>query len=213
MKWYERQKKLFAEQEQQTKDGEMEIETTKNEEALESVFMEAVNEYSIEENAIVSYEEDAQPSLDDAINEEVKKVKVANTVISETTSIQGNLEVDGDLYISGNIVGNISCSGDIHMDNGCINGDVIAMNTYVHDATITGNITATNTLELLSNAQVFGNVSGTSLSCDAHIKGDIDIKGELLLMQHTSIEGNLSAYFLKTEKGASIKGQCCIITE
>lgn len=210
MKWYERQKKLFAEQEDQSTVSEIEIEDAENEKVIDNIFMEAVTEYSIDEEVIDS-EEDIHSS--ESSFEESKKVKVANTVISETTNIQGNLEVDGDLYISGNVEGNISCSGDIHMDNGSVKGDVTATNTFIHDATITGNITVTDTLELLSNTKVFGNVSGSSLSCDAYIKGDINIKGDLLLMPNTSIEGNLSACFLKTEKGASIKGQCCIITE
>ena len=207
MKWYEKQKKLFAEQnEQPTNEVPATDEIVSEQDAkLDELYMDSIKEPTTEVQQEYNVIEEAEI-------EKNSNMILSKTTISKDTHITGNLEMNGDLNLSGEISGDVTCSGDLHID-GIVNGNIEANNVYMDSAHITGNVICHNTMDVIHGTKVSGNITSSTLTCDGAIKGDLKINGDLYFMQNACIEGNIEARFLQSEKGASIKGQCSILSD
>jgi cytoskeletal protein CcmA (bactofilin family) len=79
------------------------------------------------------------------------------TMIGNGSSFQGTLRSQALVRIDGRMEGGLSADGVIVGDNGEIQGDISAR-TVVVGGKVCGNIHASETLELLKQAQVFGDL-------------------------------------------------------
>jgi cytoskeletal protein CcmA (bactofilin family) len=84
------------------------------------------------------------------------------TVVGAESSFQGTLRSKGSVRIDGKIEGGVSAEGVILGERGEVQGDISAR-TVVVGGKVTGNIHATESLELLTKAQVFGDLHAPQL--------------------------------------------------
>lgn len=85
------------------------------------------------------------------------------TIIGKNTSIKGTISSNGTIRIDGQFEGDINTKGNIMVgDNAKITAQVKALNATIAGM-ITGNIEISEKLELLSTAQIYGDINAGTL--------------------------------------------------
>jgi len=96
--------------------------------------------------------------------EEKEKIRKVETFISQHTEIKGIINSKGSLRLEGVFEGTIEyAEGVILGETGSVKGDINAQNAII-GGKITGNITVSESIEILSNAQVYGDIKSNTLS-------------------------------------------------
>jgi cytoskeletal protein CcmA (bactofilin family) len=102
-----------------------------------------------------------------------------DTIIGSTITIEGNLQLSGNIRVDGKVIGNIFPINGKEVivaigENGVINGD-IQCNHLIVSGTIIGNINVAHKVEILDHAKIEGDVSYNLFSMDpgATIQGHL----------------------------------------
>ena len=132
-------------------------------------------------------------------------MKVGN--IPEGMTIIGDIESDGSLDVLGTVKGNISVLGKLNV-TGTIEGNSKASEVFADGAKIVGEIVSQGTVKVGNSSIIKGNVVATSAVLAGAIKGDIDVKGPVVLDSTAIIMGNIKSKSIQINNGAAIEGLC-----
>lgn len=89
-----------------------------------------------------------------------------HTVISQGTTINGDVATESDIRIDGSITGNVDCRGKIVIGAiGAVTGNISCSSAEVSGA-VTGNIKTTDSLSLKATSVVKGDIQTFSLSIE-----------------------------------------------
>lgn len=207
-------------------------EETTPEEAVpeETTLEEAVSEETIPEEAIpeetVQEEEPAEEIEEETEQEQInhkdqegeKKMQeqffgdqVAasdeKSVITEGMSITGDIMSKGSLEILGTITGNIDILGKLDV-TGAINGNSKAAEIYAESAKIIGEVHSLGSVKVGQSSVIIGNIAATSAVIAGAVKGDIDVKGPVILDTSAIVMGNIKSKSVQINNGAVIEGLC-----
>jgi len=144
-----------------------------------------------------------------ADEEPVKKSKASdeNAIISAGMSITGDVTSSGSMDLMGEIKGNITLSGKLNI-LGSIEGDSKAAEVYAEDARIIGEIVSEGSVKVGKNTVIIGNLFATSAVIAGAVKGDIDVKGPVVLDTTAIVMGNIKSKSVQINNGAVIEGIC-----
>lgn len=145
---------------------------------------------------------DAKPvnSLPDEISDEV-------TVITEGTTLKGDLESIGSFELRGKIDGNVRCNGKVTV-TGSIKGNAEASEFFADAAKVEGEISTSGTVKIGLGSVVVGNITATSAVIAGAIKGDIDVQGPVVVDTSAVVMGNIKSRSVQINNGAVIEGFC-----
>tara|TARA_B100001142_G_scaffold281613_1_gene293446 strand:+ start:30 stop:416 length:387 start_codon:yes stop_codon:yes gene_type:complete len=107
-----------------------------------------------------------------------KKQNSLGTILAPEIDITGDINVSGNIIVYGKVSGNIISSGTVNTAKGSI---------------INGNIKAEATF-----------ISG-------EVNGDLDIEKKVVLGSSCQLNGNLQAAIITIEEGASFDGMCSML--
>ena len=179
----EEQKEQKAQKEPKEPRKEVKIEKVVAEEPKEETIVSTeniMNGESVASNGetTISVEEmvmDAKPvnGLSDEISDEV-------TVITEGTTLKGDLESIGSFELRGKIDGNVRCNGKVTI-TGSIKGNAEASEFFADAAKVEGEISTSGTVKIGLGSVVVGNITATSAVIAGAIKGDIDVQGPVVV--------------------------------
>lgn len=148
---------------------------------------------------------------EEKVEKEEKKVssKASDEVAIVTSGMKvlGNVESDGSLDLYGSITGNVSVSGKLNV-LGCVEGDSKASEIYCEKAKITGELSSTGSIKVGKESVVIGNLFATSAVIAGAVKGDIDVKGPVILDTSAIVMGNIKSKSVQINNGAVIEGIC-----
>lgn len=183
------------------------IQTVENNKVEENNNMsEATNEVTNElENEMVT-EFEQEVNTDD-LPVPGKEVSDEVAVITEGTTIKGNMESTGSLDIRGAIDGNVACNGKLVV-TGMINGNSTSSEFFADAAKIEGEVVSTGTVKVGLGSVIIGNISATSAVIAGAIKGDIDVQGPVVVDTSAVIMGNIKSRSVQINNGAVIEGFC-----
>lgn len=136
----------------------------------------------------------------DAISDET-------TVITEGTSINGDINADGSIDIRGRIGGNVICNGKLVI-TGILEGNSNSSEFFADAAKIEGEVKSTGTVKIGIGSVVIGNISAASAVIAGAIKGDIDVQGPVVVDTSAVIMGNIKSRSVQINNGAVIEGFC-----
>lgn len=136
-----------------------------------------------------------------------KEVSDEVTIITEGTSLTGNLESTGSFELRGKIDGNVHCNGKMTV-TGSIKGNSDAAEFFADAAKIEGEITTTGTVKIGLGSVVIGNISASSAVIAGAIKGDIDVQGPVVVDTSAVVMGNIKSRSVQINNGAVIEGFC-----
>ena len=104
-----------------------------------------------------------------------------NTLLGDGTKFKGTIECDGTMRIDGTVDGKIVARDSLIVgESGIIKADIVASNIVV-GGKITGNITAEDRVELLSTAQLYGDIQTANLAIAEGVifQGNCNMKGKM----------------------------------
>lgn len=180
------------------------MERNENIPNFDSGFQPAVNPYSsmVEQSDEIPNDYMAVPTtpppLGTAGAEDV-------TVISATTTIVGDISVDGCLRVEGNVKGNIFVS-DAFESHGKVIGNVEGNDITLQGTAIKGNVVARNAIHVDEQTTVVGDVSSPSGEFRGKIKGNVTVDGLGHFSSSAILVGNLVSGTVIIDQGAMLKG-------
>lgn len=167
-----------------------EEEDVMNEEVME----EAMEEASIDNNTTVEeVEDDAQ---------EV-------TVITKGTTINGGIKSDTSLVVKGTIEGDVECEGKLTI-TGKVAGNTIASEIYVNTPRLEGDINSRGIVKIDVGTVVIGSISCTSVLVAGAVKGNIEVNGPVIVDSTAVVKGDIKAKSIQINSGAVIDGHCSL---
>lgn len=145
---------------------------------------------------------------------EEQKTSLEDTEVLEETAIitagmtlTGDISAKGNVDILGKVKGKVELLGKLNV-SGTIEGDSKAAEVFADGAHITGMIVAEGTVKIGQNSVVIGNVAASSAVIAGAVKGDIDVKGPVILDASAIVMGNIKSKSVQINNGAVIEGMC-----
>lgn len=129
------------------------------------------------------------------------------SVIMDSMIINGNMATEGSLDIRGSIVGNVEALGKLNI-TGSIQGNSTAAEIFADGAKITGDVKSQGAIKIGQSTTIIGNIYATSAVIAGAIKGDIDVKGPVILDSTAIVLGNIKSKAVQINNGAVIEGMC-----
>jgi len=173
------------------------------------VITEEVEEVA-EETAIVK-EETAEIteeiSISPVIDEPYKGVSEEVAVIATGMVINGDVSSDGNMELLGTINGNINIAGKLSV-SGKVNGNIKANDIFVDGAELEGNIETAESVKIGNGSVIIGNIQSAAAIVAGAVKGDIDVKGPVILDSSAIIMGNIKSMSVQINNGAVVEGMC-----
>ncbi len=205
-------------------DGEdaKEAETESGVEAQKEEVRESqtVNNFHADLSAMLDHVDDAEPEAEEIyavpvvpekpVFEQRTTNRVAAdevSVIMESMIINGNIATEGALDIRGSIVGDVEALGKLNI-TGTIQGISRAAEVFAEGAKITGEIHTNGAIKVGQSSVIIGDIYATSAVIAGAIKGDIDVKGPVILDASAIVMGNIKSKSVQINNGAVIEGMC-----
>lgn len=129
------------------------------------------------------------------------------SVITEGTSITGNMSSNGSLDIRGSIKGDVQCNGKLVV-TGTINGNSNSAEFFADAAKVEGEVVSTGTVKIGLGSVIIGNITASSAVIAGAIKGDIDVQGPVVVDTSAVVMGNIKSRSVQINNGAVIEGFC-----
>ncbi len=128
-------------------------------------------------------------------------------VIPNGMTVTGDITTNGSLDIMGTVKGNVTVAGKLNI-TGNIEGDSKAEEIFADGARIIGEVISNGTIKVGQSSVIKGNMSATSAVLAGAVKGDIDVKGPVVLDSTSIIMGNIKSKSIQINNGAAIEGLC-----
>lgn len=129
------------------------------------------------------------------------------SVFTESMIINGNIATEGALDVRGSIVGNVEALGKLNI-TGAIQGNSQAAEIYAEGAKITGELRSHGSIKVGQSTVIIGNVYANSAVIAGAVKGDIDVKGPVILDSSAIVMGDIKSKSVQINNGAVIEGMC-----
>jgi len=149
-----------------------------------------------------------EPFVSNSYIEPVQTQRVAADEVStimESMIINGNMATEGSLELRGSVVGNVECLGKLNI-TGSIQGNSSAAEIFADNAKITGEVKSMGAIKIGQSTTIIGNVFATSAVVAGAVKGDIDVKGPVILDSTAIVLGNIKSKAVQINNGAVIEG-------
>jgi cytoskeletal protein CcmA (bactofilin family) len=136
-----------------------------------------------------------------------KKLNDEVSVLTDSMIVNGNIATEGALDVRGSIVGNVEALGKLNI-TGAIQGNSQAAEIYADGARITGELRSGGSVKIGQSTVIIGNIYATSAVIAGAVKGDIDVKGPVILDSSAIVMGDIKSKSVQINNGAVIEGMC-----
>ena len=135
--------------------------------------------------------------------------KNAVTVITKGTTINGSIISDCSLDVMGTINGDIECLGKLTI-SGKVTGNSLASEIVVNTDRLEGSVVSEGGVKVGLGTVIIGDITATSAVFAGAVKGEIDVKGPVVLDSTAIIKGNIKAKSIQMNNGAVMDGFCSL---
>ena len=185
----------------------LEEETLEEEETAAEPVEEPAEEPVQEEVSVASVE---APVVKEEPKREVSEEdKNAVTVITRGTTINGSIISDCSLDVMGTINGDIECLGKLTI-SGKVTGNSLASEVVINTERLEGSVVSEGAVKVGLGTVIIGDVTAASAVFAGAVKGEIDVKGPVVLDSTAIIKGNIKAKSIQMANGAVMDGFCSL---
>lgn len=193
------------------------VEALAEEPVEEAAEEELVDEPEEIGNTVENYEEEQvmneevmeETSIDNTPVEEVEDDAQEVTVITKGTTINGGIKSDTSLVVKGTIEGDVECEGKLTI-TGKVAGNTIASEIYVNTPRLEGDINSRGIVKIDVGTVVIGNINCTSVLVAGAVKGNIEVNGPVIVDSTAVVKGDIKAKSIQINSGAVIDGHCSL---
>ena len=155
--------------------------------------LDKVEEIEIDKEPPAQAPVEAAPAKE-AVQEELPAEK--NTidevaVLTASTIINGNIATEGNLNITGAVQGNSQ-----------------AAEIYAEGAKIVGELRSNGSVKVGQSTVIIGSIFASSAVVAGAVKGDIDVKGPVILDSSAIVMGDIKSKSVQINNGAVVEGMC-----
>ena len=150
-----------------------------------------------------------EASIDNTPVEEVEDDAQEVTVITKGTTINGGIKSDTSLVVKGTIEGDVECEGKLTI-TGKVAGNTIASEIYVNTPRLEGDINSRGIVKIDVGTVVIGSISCTSVLVAGAVKGNIEVNGPVIVDSTAVVQGDIKAKSIQINSGAVIDGHCSL---
>ncbi|WP_286081088.1 polymer-forming cytoskeletal protein [Parablautia intestinalis] len=136
-----------------------------------------------------------------------KKPTDETSVLTESMIINGNIATEGALDVRGSIVGNVEALGKLNI-TGIIQGNSQAAEIFADGARVTGELRSQGSIKVGQSTVILGNIYANSAVIAGAVKGDIDVRGPVILDASAIVMGDIKSKSVQINNGAVIEGMC-----
>ncbi|MGN1159252.1 MAG: polymer-forming cytoskeletal protein [Lachnospiraceae bacterium] len=129
------------------------------------------------------------------------------SVITEGMTINGDIVSRGSMDVLGSIIGNIDILGKLDV-SGNVQGNSKAAEVYAENAKIVGEVHSMGSVKIGQSTVIIGDITASSAVIAGAIKGDIDVKGPVILDTSAIVMGNIKSKSVQINNGAVVEGLC-----
>ncbi len=130
-----------------------------------------------------------------------------NGSVTAGMSINGDITSEGSLDVVGVVKGNINVRGKLNV-SGSIIGNSKASEVFADSAKITGEVISTGAVKVGQESVIIGNITATSAVIAGAVKGDIDVRGPVILDTSAIVMGDIKSKSVQINNGAVVEGHC-----
>ena len=130
-------------------------------------------------------------------------------IVTEGTTITGSIGTDCSLLVLGTVNGDITCEGKLTI-SGKVVGNSFATDIFVNSQRVEGNIGCTGTLKVCQGTVIIGDITAGAVAIGGAVKGNLDVKGPVILDSTAVIKGNIKAKSVQLINGAVLEGFCSL---
>lgn len=181
---------------------------------------EAVNDVA----AVIAAKEEKEAMLEAKAREEKEKAKVERlakeaaertviiddeelAIITKSLVIKGDMNTEGSMEIHGTVEGNIVCKGNLII-TGKLVGDAMAATITVSGANVEGNMISEGDITVGDKSRVVGDLTAASAIIAGAVKGNIDVKGPVVIDSTAIVAGDIKSKSMQINVGSVIEGHC-----
>ena len=133
----------------------------------------------------------------------------AVTVITKGTTINGSIISDCSLDVMGTINGDIECLGKLTI-SGKVTGNSLASDVVVNTDRLEGSVVSEGSVKVGVGTIIIGDITAASAVFAGAVKGEIDVRGPVVLDSTAIIKGNIKAKSIQMNNGAVMDGFCSL---
>ncbi|MCR4993154.1 MAG: polymer-forming cytoskeletal protein [Lachnospiraceae bacterium] len=130
-------------------------------------------------------------------------------IVTEGTMITGSIATDRSLLVLGTINGDINCESKLTI-SGTVTGNSFATDVFINDQRTEGNITCTGIVKIGQGSVIIGDITAGAAAIAGAVKGNLDVKGPVILDSTAVIKGNIKAKSVQLINGAVLEGFCSL---
>lgn len=194
-------------QEEETPAPEETSETVNGFDADLGAMLDKVEAMEVPEEQPIYVAPAAAESVVETSVSSAKNVANEVAVLTDSMIINGNIATEGALDVRGSIVGNVEALGKLNI-TGAIQGNSQAAEIYAEGAKITGELKSGGSVKIGQSTVIIGNIYANSAVIAGAVKGDIDVKGPVILDSSAIVMGDIKSKSVQINNGAVIEGMC-----
>ena len=169
--------------------------------------LDKVEEMEVPEEQPIYVAPAAAEAVVETVHVSAKNAANEVAVLTDSMIINGNIATEGALDVRGSIVGNVEALGKLNI-TGAIQGNSQAAEIYAEGAKITGELRSGGSVKIGQSTVIIGNIYASSAVIAGAVKGDIDVKGPVILDSSAIVMGDIKSKSVQINNGAVIEGMC-----
>ena len=193
----------------ETKEGMTDISELAREPQVEKQqedsYFDKVDHQEVNETMNISQEEDNMSDFEETVEDNSEET----TVITKGTTISGGIKSDTSLIVKGVIEGDVECQGKLTI-TGHVAGNSTASEIYVNTPRLEGSLNSQGSVKIDVSTVVIGSITSASVVVAGAVKGDIDVNGPVIIDSTAVVKGSVFAKSIQINSGAVIDGNCSL---
>lgn len=171
----------------------------------ENFYFDEVDDQEENETMNMSQEEDNMSDFEETVEDNSEET----TVITKGTTINGGIKSDTSLVVKGVIEGDVECQGKLTI-TGHVAGNSTASEIYVNTPRLEGSLNSHGSVKIDVSTVVIGSITSASVVVAGAVKGDIDVNGPVIIDSTAVVKGSVFAKSIQINSGAVIDGNCSL---
>ncbi len=193
----------------ETKEGMTDISELAREPQVEKQqedsYFDKVDHQEVNETMNISQEENNMSDFEETVEDNSEET----TVITKGTTISGGIKSDTSLIVKGVIEGDVECQGKLTI-TGHVAGNSTASEIYVNTPRLEGSLNSQGSVKIDVSTVVIGSITSASVVVAGAVKGDIDVNGPVIIDSTAVVKGSVFAKSIQINSGAVIDGNCSL---
>lgn len=130
-------------------------------------------------------------------------------IIPKGTVINGNITIEGKLEMYGEVNGDINSDSRVNV-SGDVTGNIRANELYAADSFIVGQIACKQGAAVRENTVILGDIAAENLVVEGAVQGKIDIREGIIVGDKAILDSDIKAKTIQVNNGAVINGHCSL---